>query len=117
MIGYELFPQCLNGSAGPEEDVMHQPGIRKNGFPSDSHRYGQGGRSGLALILGALALFMGTVSNALTPTQSQPKAGPAVAANSFTTSEAHGLWTHFRPPDGVPNLALRSAGNAWATVT
>ena len=93
---------------------MHQPGTRKSGFPSGWHRYGRRGRNGWALILGALALLMATVSNALTPTQS--KAAPAVAANSFTTSEVHGLWTHFRPPDGVPNLALRSAG-AWATAS
>lgn len=95
---------------------MSQSEIKKNEFLNNVPRQARRGLRVAALILGALAFLMGTVSNALTPVPSHSKVAPMAAPDSITTSEAHGTWTHFKPPDGVPNLALRSAG-AWATAS
>jgi hypothetical protein len=101
---------------GIQEDDMQQPGIRKSEFPLRTPRLRRSFLRSVALTLGALAFLLGVASNGLTPMRAESK--PALAANpaAFTTTEAHGLWTHFSPPADAPNLALRSAG-AWATAS
>ncbi len=74
------------------------------------------GWSEWGFILSLFITLSAVLSGPLARSQTRAETAPRAARKSMTPTEARGLWTHLRIPDGSPNLALRSAG-AWATAS